>query len=231
MKVIAFNGSPRKKWNTATLLEKALEGASSQGAETELIHLYDLSYKGCISCFSCKIKNGKSYGRCAVKDDLKPILNKVHDAHAIILGSPIYFGMPTGVIRSFMERLLFQYLIYDANHSFLFKRSIPTGLIYTMNVEQSLIEGMGYDRTLMGIEMTFKRCFGAAETLMVTDTYQFDDYSKYETSGLNEARKAQRKLKVFPEDCRKAFEMGVRFAGQTPNFTEVRNISLRRKEK
>jgi len=75
-----------------------------------------------------------------------------------------------------------------------------------MNVEQSLIEGMGYDRTLMGIEMTFKRCFGAAETLMVTDTYQFDDYSKYETSGLNEARKAQKKLKVFPEDCRKALK-------------------------
>jgi multimeric flavodoxin WrbA len=221
MKVIAFNGSPRKKWNTATLLEKALEGASSQGAETELIHLYDLSYKGCISCFSCKIKNGKSYGRCAVKDDLKPILNKVHDADAIILGSPIYFGMPTGVIRSFMERLLFQYLIYDENHSFLFKRSIPTGLIYTMN----------YDRTLMGIEMTFKRCFGAAETLMVTDTYQFDDYSKYETSAFDEAKKAQRRREVFPEDCRKAFEMGVRFAGQTPNFTEVRNISLRRKEK
>ena len=231
MKVIAFNGSPRKKWNTATLLEKALEGASSQGAETELIHLYDLSYKGCISCFSCKIKNGKSYGRCAVKDDLKPILNKVHNADAIILGSPIYFGMPTGVIRSFMERLLFQYLIYDENHSFLFKRSIPTGLIYTMNVEQSLIEGMGYDRTLMGIEMTFKRCFGAAETLMVTDTYQFDDYSKYETSAFDEAKKAHRRREVFPEDCRKAFEMGVRFASQTPTITEVRNISLRRKEK
>jgi hypothetical protein len=47
MKVIAFNGSPRKKWNTATLLEKALEGAASQGAETKLIHLYDLDFKGC----------------------------------------------------------------------------------------------------------------------------------------------------------------------------------------
>jgi multimeric flavodoxin WrbA len=84
--------------------------------------------------------------------------------------------MPTGVIRSFTERLLFQYLTYDANHSFLFKRSISTGLIYTMNVEQSLVEAMGYDRILLGIEMTFKRCFGASETLMVTDTYQFDDY-------------------------------------------------------
>lgn len=54
MKVMAFNGSPRKKWNTATLLEEALKGAVSQGAETELIHLYELKFKGCISCFECK---------------------------------------------------------------------------------------------------------------------------------------------------------------------------------
>ncbi|MDO9627281.1 MAG: NAD(P)H-dependent oxidoreductase [Methanobacteriaceae archaeon] len=46
MKVIAINGSPRKKWNTSQLLNKALEGAKSQGAETELINLYDLEYKG-----------------------------------------------------------------------------------------------------------------------------------------------------------------------------------------
>jgi len=50
VKVLAINGSPRKKWNTATLLEKALEGAASLGAETELVHLYDLDYKGCTSC-------------------------------------------------------------------------------------------------------------------------------------------------------------------------------------
>jgi multimeric flavodoxin WrbA len=48
MKVLAFNGSPRRKWNTATLLNHALEGAASKGAETELIHLYDLRYKGCV---------------------------------------------------------------------------------------------------------------------------------------------------------------------------------------
>ena len=47
MKLLAFNGSPRKKWNTATLLEHALKGAKSEGAKTELIHLYDLDYKGC----------------------------------------------------------------------------------------------------------------------------------------------------------------------------------------
>ena len=76
-KVYAINGSPRKNWNTATLLKHALEGAASQGAETELIHLYDLNFKGCTSCFSCKLKDGESFGKCAMKDGLTPVLEKL----------------------------------------------------------------------------------------------------------------------------------------------------------
>ena len=91
MKAISVNGSPRKKWNTATLLKKALEGAASEGAKTGLVHLYDLDYKGCISCFACKMKDGKSCGKCAVKDGLTPLLKKVNEADVIFLGSPIYF--------------------------------------------------------------------------------------------------------------------------------------------
>jgi len=113
MKIIAINGSPRKNANTATLLKNALEGAAKQGAQTELIHLYDLNYQGCVSCFACKLKNGKSYGKCAHKDELKPLLEKLRDADAIVLGSPIYFGNITGMMRSFIERLAFQYTVYD----------------------------------------------------------------------------------------------------------------------
>lgn len=214
MKVMAFNGSPRKNWNTAILLNNALEGAASQGAETELIHLYDYSYKGCISCFACKLKGGKSYGRCAVNDDLKAILKKVEEADAIILGSPIYFGMTTGEIRSFLERLMFQYLVYDANYTSLFKRRMQTGFIYTMNVNQSRAEELRYEQNLKGTEMAMKRIFGALESLWVTDTYQFDDYSKYESTGFNEEKKAKRRQEVFPRDCQKAFDMGVRFTRQ-----------------
>jgi hypothetical protein len=82
----------KKEWNTATLLKKALEGATSQGAHAELIHLYDLNSTGCKSCFACKLRGGESYGHCAVQDDLAPILKKVEEADALILGSPIYFG-------------------------------------------------------------------------------------------------------------------------------------------
>src|ERR1035441_9375296 len=100
MEIIAFNGSPRKTWNTATLLEKALEGAASQGATTKLVHLYDLNFKGCRSDFSCKFIGGSNYGKCAVKDDLEPLLREIEKADAIVLGSPIYLGVGTGQGRA-----------------------------------------------------------------------------------------------------------------------------------
>lgn len=211
MKVLAINGGPRTKCNTATLLNNALEGAASQGAETELVHLYKLNFKGCISCFACKLKNGESYGRCAVEDELTPILEKAGEADAIMLGSPIYLGTATGEMRSFMERLIFPYLVYDANHSTLFRRRIKTGLIYTMGAKEDQLKLMGYDQSFNIVEMVMRRIFGESESLLVTDTYQFDDYSKYESPLFNVQEKAKRRKEEFPRDCQKAFDMGVRF--------------------
>lgn len=73
MNVIAVNGSPRKDWNTSTLLKSAPEGAESVGARTELVHLYDLTYKGCTSCFSCKRKGNICGGLCNMRDDLRDL--------------------------------------------------------------------------------------------------------------------------------------------------------------
>lgn len=212
MKVIAFNGSPRKKWNTAILLNKVLEGAATQGAATELVHLYDLKYKGCNSCFACKIEDSKSYGKCAINDDLTSTFRKVEEADAIILGSPMYMGTATGEMRSFMERLLFPYLVYDKNHSTLFKKKIMTGFIYTMGLNMDGLKERGYEQQFRVTEMLMKRIFGASEFLSVTDTYQFDDYSKYVTTAFNPEEKAKRRNEEFPNDCKKAFDMGVRFA-------------------
>jgi len=215
MKVIAFNGSPRKKWNTATLLEKALEGAASQGAETELIHLYELGFKGCISCFACKTKGGQSYGRCAVKDDLRPILEKVLQADAIILGSPIYFGTVSGEMRSFMERLLFPYRPYadarDPRQS-LFPKKIQTGFIYTMNVTEKQMKASEFDQHPHHNEKVLKLIFGSSESLFSFDTYQFEDYSKVVADRYDVEHKTKRRRQVFPIDCQKAFEMGARFS-------------------
>ncbi|HMK49455.1 MAG TPA: flavodoxin family protein [Thermodesulfovibrionales bacterium] len=213
MKIIAFNGSPRKEWNTATLLAKALEGAASQGAKTELVHLYDLNYKGCISCFACKTRGGKSYGRCAVNDDLTPVFREVEKVDAVIFGSPIYFGTVSGEMKSFMERLLFPYSEYTDPPRSLFPRRIKTGFIYTMNITEETMLEWGYIEHFKRHDVTLKRIFGDSEYMCVFDTYQFDDYSKMVATRFDPVKKAQRRTEIFPIDCQKAFDMGARFAG------------------
>ncbi|MCX5893509.1 MAG: flavodoxin family protein [Deltaproteobacteria bacterium] len=212
MKVMAFNGSPRKTWNTATILAKALEGAASQGAETELIHLYDLNFKGCISCFECKTRGGKSYGRCAVQDELTPILKRVEEADALILGSPIYFGTVSGEMHSFMERLLFPFFTYTEPPQSLFPKKIPTGFIYTMGVTEELMEEWGYRQHFDKNTLFLDVVFGPSESLCCFDTYQFKDYAKVVADRFDPAHKAKRRQEIFPQDCQKAFEMGDRLA-------------------
>lgn len=212
MKAMGVNGSPRKAWNTATLLEKALQGAASGGAESTLFHLYDLNYKGCVSCFACKTRDGKSYGRCAVKDDLTPILKAVEEADIMILASPIYFGTVTGEMRSFMERLLFPYLTYTDPLGSLFPGRLRTGFIYTLSATEALAKERGFDRHFAANEMLLNLIFGASETLCSFDTYQFQDYSKVYAPRWDPEKKAKRRSEVFPADCRQAFEMGSRLA-------------------
>ena len=212
MKVLAINGSPRKKWNSATLLEKALEGAASRGAETELIHLYDLDYKGCTSCFACKLKGGKSYGKCAMNDGLTPVLEKLAHADAFVLGSPIYFGTVTGEMRSFMERLLFPYLTYTRPSVSLFGRKIPTAFIYTMNVSEEVMKEYHYPVHIGVNENVLSRIFGQAESLCSFETLQFEDYDKVVFSYFDPEERRERRRTVFPEDCRKAFALGARLA-------------------
>jgi multimeric flavodoxin WrbA len=208
MKIIAFNGSPRKNWNTYMLLEEALKGAKSKGAEVELINLYDLTYKGCISCFACKRK-GKIVDQCGVKDSLYPVLEKIRKSDAVVLGSPIYFGCVTGEMRSFMERLFFPYISYDGKPS-SFGKKIKTAFIYTMNVPEAFLDNIGYTKMFSDNAKVLERVFGHSETLVATETFQFDDYSKYATSMFNVDQRTERRATVFKEDCKKAFELGER---------------------
>ncbi len=213
MKIIGINGSPRKKWNTATLLTRALEGAASQGADTELVHLYDLNFQGCKSCFACKIIGGRSNGRCALKDDLSPVLKKIeNETDVLIMGTPIYFGSMTGEMRSFLERLMFAPVVYAKPARSLFPRRIKTGMIYTMNATEEMSAERNYDLMFSSTEAYLRVIFGAAETFCCYDTYQFPDYSKVFFEYMDPVKKALRRKEVFPDDCRKAFEFGSRIA-------------------
>jgi len=212
MNVIAFNGSPRKKrWNTVTLLNNVLEGAASRGANVELIHLYDLRFSGCISCFSCKKIDRKKDGVCAVQDDLTPVLERVREtADAIVIGTPLYFGAETASTRALIERLLYPYNKYAKDGKSLFPRRIRTALIYTMNVGEDRIEALGYDRHFGITKTAMEKYLGPCELFLSTDTLQYSDHEKYESELFDNDAKIRRHAEIFPRDCKRAFELGVR---------------------
>ncbi|KJR44449.1 iron-sulfur flavoprotein [Desulfosporosinus sp. I2] len=212
VKVLSINGGPRKNWNTDTLLQKALDGAKSVGAKTEAVHLYDLNYKGCTSCFACKRKNSKFVGHCAMQDDLSGVLEKVLESDVLFLGSPIYFGNVTGLMRSFLERLLFSNLSYNEGHRSVYPGKLSSGFIYTMNVPEEFLQRVNYEALFEQTKNSLQLLNGTSEFMISADTYQFDDYSKYEASMFNEKHKSQIKAEQFPLDCQKAFDMGARLA-------------------
>ena len=132
--IILINGSPRKNGNTAQMCASFARGAESAGATTQTVHLYDITFTGCRSCFACKLKGGRHFGSCGFRDGITPVLESVFAAKGLVLASPIYFGDLSAGMRTFMERLLFPILQYDATYSTVIKRRLKTALIYTMNV-------------------------------------------------------------------------------------------------
>ncbi|MDR1215113.1 MAG: flavodoxin family protein [Treponema sp.] len=101
MKIIGFNGSPRKEGNTAWTINKILEGAKEQGAETQSWHFSDLDIKPCRSCWGCK--NGDR--GCVINDDMRKLYDALEQADALVLGTPVYMGQMSAQAKIFTDRL------------------------------------------------------------------------------------------------------------------------------
>lgn len=216
MKMMIINGSPRKTFNTAKILKKVQEGAESKGIETKIINLFDYKFQGCKSCFACKIKNSKTNGLCAIKDDLRPILEEVLAADSFVIGTPIYFGLPTGQVKSFFERLAYPNLSYEFDENGkqkkLLDKKIPTAFVCTMGAPTEYAEQMNYE-TLLGITGHFlQNIFGDNENFFVYDTYYFTDHTKYAVDDKIFTLKKERLEKQFPDDLQAAFELGQRLS-------------------
>jgi multimeric flavodoxin WrbA len=207
-KVIAINGSPRKEANTAKLLHAVLEGAQSSGAETELIHLIDINYQGCISCFACKRKETPYIGSCALHDGLTPVLEKAMEADAVVLGSPIYIGDVTGMMRSFIERFAFMNISYSNKKHWHTSQKKNGAFIYTMNVTK--VQSKLFSYIYLMNTGVLKKFGGYITQLLSYDTYQFNDYTKYDASNFDEAKKKTVREKIFPNDCKKAYDIGIK---------------------
>jgi len=205
-KIMIIDGGPRKNMNTAAMIGKFAEGASQAGAEVKVVRLYDLNYKGCISCLACKIK-GRASNVCKFKDALTPILEEIAQADGLVLGSPIYFGDVTGQMRTFLERLAFPWLSYN-DYSMTAPKKMPVVLIETMNGLPERNNSQGYG----SMEYCIASSLGQPEHLIAYNTYQVRKYDNFELAGFSEEAKRQWRDEHWEQDLQKAFDMGKQMA-------------------
>ena len=177
-KMIQLNASPRKNKNTAQMLESVMKGVQEAGAECELIHLVNMNFKGCMSCFACKRKGNTCNGLCAYKDELRPVLEKILAADAFVMGSPIYWSFPTGMFRNVIERLLFPILRYDLDEktdgaSKYIDKKMNTALIYTMNVTPETYKQMNSGALHAPDQQYMQMMFGSCDGKSMMDSSRF----------------------------------------------------------
>lgn len=211
MKIIAINGSPRKKGNSARMLESWIDGVKAAQAEIDIqrTDLYDLSFTGCRSCFACKRKGAKTYGTCPVRDGIHDLIAAVYDADALCVACPIYFGELDAYTRCFLERAMFCKTTYRKNHDSLAPKPVPVTMIYTMNCPREMAEQHNYPLHWNAIEWYIANAFRhPVKHVCAYNTYQFDNYEDYEMEMFTEAEKRRYRDGHFGDDLEAAFQAG-----------------------
>jgi len=103
MRILGICGSPRKG-NTEWMLRTVLDAATGGGADCELLLLRQADVRACRGCLACETRDETGRGACRIADDMQGILPKLLVADAIVLGTPGYMGLLSGLLKSFLDR-------------------------------------------------------------------------------------------------------------------------------
>jgi multimeric flavodoxin WrbA len=143
MQILAFNGSPRKNGNTATIIGAVLEGARSKGAETTEVRLSDINMKGCAGCLTCR----ENPGQCRQKDDLSPYLEAIKrpETGGIVIGCPIYMYRIAGQMKLYVDRI---YSLYKGSPAGGYTSMVPAGKTYTLVISQGAPNPAQYEKSI-----------------------------------------------------------------------------------
>ncbi|MBE6936752.1 MAG: flavodoxin family protein [Ruminococcaceae bacterium] len=206
-KIIAINCSPRKEWNTGTLIREAARGAESEGAEVKVIDLYKLEpFTGCVSCFGCKL--APHQGECVYRDGLAPVLEEIRTADGLIIGTPNYLGDATAGFRALYERLIFQYITYKKEPRSYSHSNIPVLFLMTSNAPEANYAPDAYGRVVENYRRMLESFVGPTKVLISADTLQVHDYERYDWTAFDVAGKRARHETVFPQEKETAFALG-----------------------
>lgn len=123
MKIVAFNGSPRREGNTSILIDEMFKIFEKEGIECEKIQLGNKKVHGCTACGLCREVKDQ---RCQIKNDhLNFCIEKMIEADGIILGSPVYFADVSTEIKALID--VAGYVTRGNGH--LLKRKVGAGII------------------------------------------------------------------------------------------------------
>jgi multimeric flavodoxin WrbA len=187
MKVLGIYGSPRRGGNSDILLDKALEGAQSAGAEIGSVYARKLKMSGCIECGGCD-----KTGKCVVKDDMQDVYPLLESADVILLATPIFFYGMTAQVKAIVDRGQAMWAGRMLNKTAAERKSYDSGKGYLIAVGAT-----GGKNLFYGVEMVAKYFYDALDM-------------SYEEGLLVRKVDAKKAIMEHSEELDKAFELGTR---------------------
>ena len=173
-----------------------------------MFDLYSLNYTGCRSCLACKHSRIAEPCKCYWKDELSPVLEEIYHADRLILGSPIYYAEPTGMVRCLLERLAFPAMCYN-DYKSLLRGRVDVDIILAMNVDRAFYD-VHYAERIKEYFAPLQFLNGEVRIHPVCDTLQVKDYSRFEIGCFSEEHKKAVHEAQFPKDLDMAYEIGSR---------------------
>jgi len=198
MMILGFLGSPRVNGKCGKLLQKALEGAESRGAEAKRFELIKCNIKHCMGCFTCWYENHElPIGKCPLKDDMASILEEYIKADGYIFATPVYDMSVTALMKKFLERkIALTYREKDA-YAKIGAARVPAdfkkmaSMIVTGNCSDEYREVMG------------DPCFEALEAHLIIE--QVPTVDKFYVGGVENMTD-----ETFSEKLNESYQMGIR---------------------
>ena len=204
MKIYALNAGPRKGWNSDEMLESFIKGVrdTAPDIDIEKVHIYDLDFKGCRSCFACQLKATEN-GHCLFRDGATELIRGIKSGGGLVFASPVYFFDVPSQMRAILERLF-----YPGSAG----REIPVTAIYTMNQRQKNMDKY-FKRHLDDIAFFFRNEFHTEpEQIYVQNTLHWKNPEKFLFPPEQYEDKAKYREAQYPADLQTCYDAGVRFA-------------------
>jgi multimeric flavodoxin WrbA len=186
MKVLGIYGSPRKGGNTDILLDEALKGAASEGAEVTSIRCCNLKLAGCLECGGCD-----NTGECVQDDDMQLVYPKLLEADVIILASPIFFYGLTSQAKALIDRCQAMWCKRRLDKTSERRRTYDGGRGYLISVGATKGGNL-----FEGAQLTAKYFFDALDM-------------SYEGGLLIKSVEGKGDIAKHPDYLKQAFDMGV----------------------